>query len=93
MIDIYIHVELSQAYCIKVDGKVHWYTELTLYLKAGIFPDLIWGRISTPSQLKNEQKLPKMVIIIPNFLVLHFGENFMKIRTKIAKLQMHENLH
>ena len=34
-----------------------------------------------------------MVYIIPNFLVLHFGENFMKIRTKIAKLQMHENLH
>ena len=29
--------------------------------------------------------------IIPNFLVLHFGENFMKIGTKIAKLQMHEN--
>ena len=25
--------------------------------------------------------------------VLHFGENFMKIGTKIAKLQMHENLH
>ena len=34
-----------------------------------------------------------MVYIIPNFLVLHYGENFMKIRTKIAKLQMHENLH
>ena len=42
---------------------------------------------------KNEQTLSKMVFIIPNFLVLHFGENFMKIRTKIAKLQMHENLH
>ena len=24
---------------------------------------------------------------------LHFGENFMKIRTKIAKLQIHEKLH
>ena len=34
-----------------------------------------------------------MVYIIPNFLVLHFGENFMKIRTKIAKLQMPENLY
>ena len=34
-----------------------------------------------------------MVYIIPNFLVLHFGDNFMKIQTKIAKLQMHENLH
>ena len=43
------------------------------------------------SQFKNEQKFLKMVYIIPNFLILHFGENFMKIRTKIAKLQMHEN--
>ena len=34
-----------------------------------------------------------MMYIIPNFLVLHFGENFMIIRTKIAKLLMHENLH
>ena len=34
-----------------------------------------------------------MVYIIPNFVVLHFGENFMQIQTKIAKLQMHENLH
>ena len=58
-----------------------------------IFLGLIWGRISFPSQLKNEQKLLKMVYINTNFLVLHFGENFMKIITKIAKLQMHENLH
>ena len=34
-----------------------------------------------------------MVYIITNFLVLHFGENFMKILTKIEKLQMHEKLH
>ena len=34
-----------------------------------------------------------MVYIIPDFLVLHFGENLMKIRTKIAKLQMHTKLH
>ena len=34
-----------------------------------------------------------MVYIIPNFFVLHFGEYVMKIGTKIAKLQMHENLH
>ena len=27
------------------------------------------------------------------YLVLHFGENSMKIGTKIAKKQMHENLH
>ena len=45
------------------------------------------------SQLKNEQKLFKIVKYIPNILVQHFGENFMKIQTKIAKLQMHENLH
>ena len=38
-------------------------------------PDL--EQILAPSQFENEQKLPKMVNIIPNFLVLHFGENFM----------------
>ena len=59
----------------------------------GIFLDLIWGQISSSSQFKNEQKLPKMVYIILNFLVLHFGENFMKIWTKIPKLQIYENLH
>ena len=31
--------------------------------------------------------------IIPNSLALQFGENFMKIRTKIAKLWMLENLN
>ena len=41
-------------------------------------------------KFKIEQKLPKMVFIIPNFTILQFGENFMKIRTEIAKLQMHE---
>ena len=46
-----------------------------------------------PFSIKNEQKLPKMVFIIPNFFVLHFCENFMKIRTKRAKLQMHEHLY
>ena len=44
-------------------------------------------------KLKTEQKFLKMVYIIPYFLVLHFGENFMKIRSKIPKLQMHEKLH
>ena len=34
-----------------------------------------------------------MACIIPDFLVLHFGENFMKLRSKIPKLQMHEKLH
>ena len=61
--------------------------------KAGIFLGLIWGRISAIYQLKNEQKFPKMVYIIPNFLILHFGENNIKIPTNLAKLQMHENLH
>ena len=32
-------------------------------------------------------------MVIPNFFVLHFGENFIKIGTKIAKVQMHDNLH
>ena len=56
-------------------------------VKGGIFLDL------ASSEFKNEQKLPKMEFIIPNFLVLHFNENLMKIRTKIAKLQIHEYLH
>ena len=59
---------------------------------AGISLGLIWSQITTPYISKNEQKLSKMVFIIPNFLVLHFGENFMKIRLKIPKLQMHEKL-
>ena len=58
-----------------------------------IFLGLIWGRMSTPSQFKIEQKLPKMVHIIPNYLVLQFSENFMEFRTKIVKLQTHANLH
>ena len=33
------------------------------------------------------------MFFIPNFLVLYFGENFIKIRTKLPKLQMHETLH
>ena len=60
---------------------------------SGIFLCLIWGRITAPSRFKYEQKLPKMVCVIPNFIVIHFGENFMKIRSKIPKLQTHENFH
>ena len=45
-------------------------------------PDL--GPNIGPFQFKNEHQLPKMVYIIPNYLVLHFGEVFMKIGTKIA---------
>ena len=36
------------------------------------FPMPDMGPYLAPSQLKNEQKLPKMVYIVPNFLVLHF---------------------
>ena len=67
--------------------------EQFIFLHTGIFIGLIWGQILAPPQLKNEQKLPKMLYIIPNFLVLQFGENLMKIRKKIAKSQMHQNLH
>ena len=45
---------------------------------AGIFLGLIWGQILASSQFKIEQNLTKMVYIIPNFLVLQFGENSMK---------------
>ena len=58
-----------------------------------IFIGLIWGRIPAPSKFKNEQKLPKMVYIVPNFLMIHFGETFMKTRSKIPKVEMHEKLH
>ena len=54
-------------------------------------PDL--GPNISPFPIQNEPKVPKMVYIIPNLLVLHFDENFMKIQTKIPKLQMHEILH
>ena len=62
---------------------------LALWNVSGSFLGLIWA----PSQIKNERKLPKIVYTIPNVLVPHFGEIFMKIGTKIAKLQMQENLH
>ena len=64
-----------------------------VYLSStGIFLGLIQDQILAPSQLKNEKTLSKMVYIIPEFLVLDFGENFMKIGTKIP-IQMHEALH
>ena len=55
-----------------------WFIARYLFIKnskPGIFLGLIWGRITAPSKFKNEQKLPKVVFIIPNFLVLRFGEN------------------
>ena len=57
------------------------------------FPRAIFGPKIGPFPIKKQAKTPKMVCIIPNCLDLHFGKKFMKIRTKIAKLQMHENLH
>ena len=51
-------------------------------------PDL--GTISGPFPIKNEQMHPKVLYNIPKFLVLHFGESFIKVRTKLVKLQMHE---
>ena len=50
----------------------------------GIFLGQIWGRMLTPCQLKNEQKLPKKVHYIPNSLAFHFGEQIHEHR----KLQM-----
>ena len=57
----------------------------------GVFQGQIWGHISAPFPIQKWAKTHKIVHIIPNFLVLDFGENFMKIWTKIPKLQMHEN--
>ena len=55
-------------------------------------PDL--GLIIGPFPVKKMSiNFPKMEYIIPNFLALHFAKNFMNIRTKIPKLQIHENLH
>ena len=48
------------------------------------FPRSDLGPNIGPFPIKNEHKLPKRVFIIPNCFVLHFDENFMKIRTKIA---------
>ena len=58
------------------------------YSSTGIFLGMIWSQITAPSQFTNEQNFKKCC-----FLVLHCGENFMKIRAKITKLQIHENLH
>ena len=49
------------------------------FCKGRDFPRVDVGMKLAHSQFKNEQKLPKIVYIIPNFLVLHFGENFMKV--------------
>ena len=52
-------------------------------------PDI---RISAPFQLKNEQKLSKMMYIIPNFLVQHFGENLNK-NYKVTDPRFHSHFY
>ena len=80
-------------YFVASEGLIDSYGVLDLFMIARDFPRPNLGPNIGPFPIQNGQKLPKMVYIIPNFLVVHFGENFMKMRTKIAKLQMHENLH
>ena len=46
-----------------------------------------------PIPISNCAKTSQNGVYHFQFLVLHFGVNFMKIGTKIPKLQMHENLH
>ena len=68
------------GYCLIFKRSGTTNAQSTLDIRgSGIFLGHIWCQISAHSQLKNEQTLPKMVYIIPNFLVLYFGENFMKI--------------
>ena len=55
-----------------------------------MFLGMIWGQISDTFPFKNEPKLPEMVYIIPNFLVLHLGVSSWKSKQKKAKLYMHE---
>ena len=65
--------------------------EITDLKEVGIhcrdFPRLdLEPNISPSYQLKDEQKHPKNGVYHSQFLSLQFGENFMKIRTIIAKL-------
>ena len=66
-------------------GEISTSTYLGQNHGTGIFLGLILGRISASYQFKNKQ-IFQMMFIIPNFLVLYFGENFMKIRTKSSKV-------
>ena len=67
---------------------------IDLLLRDRDFPRPVLGPYIGPFPIKKKLKnLPKMVYNILNILVLHFVENFIKILTKIGKLQMHENLH
>ena len=67
------------------------HTNLFSYLK----PAIGLLNVCAPYEKKNMWMGGKLatLYIIPNFLVLHFGERFIKIWSKIPKLKMYENLH
>ena len=69
----------SHAKILSLSPLDNWACMYKNILPTGIFLGLIRGQISAPSQFKNEQKLPEMVFIITNLLVLHFDVNFMKM--------------
>ena len=77
-------VFIQMGYCIHID-KANFGAKCLL-----LWPNICY---SAPSQFKNEQKLPKIVNNIPNSIALQFGDNFMKIRLKIAKLHMFTFTH
>ena len=60
---------------------------------SGIFLSLIWGQISAPSKILKWAKTSQNGVYHSQFLSSKFWWKFMKILTKIAKLQIHENLH
>ena len=75
----------------KIKSLFAYWEILHAFLSRGLpGPDL--GLNTGPFPIKKWEKLLKMMYVIPNFLLLHFGESFMKIPTKIVKLQMHDNL-
>ena len=72
-----LHVRLLHVLKCSADYMYFYQGSSLIYLRDFPMPDL------GPSQFKNEQKLPKMVYIIPNILVLHLGENQIK-NTKVT---------
>ena len=74
-----IPIEGEGARLDKFKKKIRIGLRADVYL--GIFLGLIWGQILYPPQVKTGQIFP-----IPKFLVLLFGENFMKILPKISML-------
>ena len=49
---------------------------------------LFWGGMWAPPQSQNEQKLPKIVINIPNSLALQFDKNLTK-NSKVTDIYNH----